>query len=494
MSSVSNNGKSSRVSGRSNGVNNTKLFPFVVIVLLALLANADAARVVTLADVVTKQGASPANNVQFPGAGQVLGGAGEATRHTTASAAAGHAALAREAARTTASMCTRSGSCYTPAAEVAMPAVTATPMPIGPIIGATALVMDVAHVHQEKGGKAAVVKAIGGGATLAAAAAAGKSCALMGAVGGPIASFAAGVACSAVVSFAGNAGTDKVIDNAVDEAWVVESTYHPKEGALERCEYLIQRIEARLKANEGDEVNTRLRSAVEEILGTNGNENSLIPDECQYVALSVAQQLLGMVEFTNLQWLEMLGDGSVLFAGCSNEETRREDLNARAREIVGNMVSRGIFNIRTMDGHGRFVFYLLKVIHERGLDVNDYTIDLYDMNHDSNAWHVWFMPAGVMVLDENILRSNDEIDTDTGLADSVVYYNFCGMGTQQDSVIDNIFQITNSEHGQGSQVFVSWSVRGVANKGSDAWKFAEWVSNQGKMVSRRGNFYTYMLN
>ena len=78
---------------------------------------------------------------------------------------------------------------------------------------------------------------------------------------------------------------------------------------------------------------------------------------------------------------------------------------------------------------------------------------------------VWL--RGLLRLHDNPVLtwacSNDEIDTDTGLADSVVYYNFCGMGTQQDSVIDNIFQITNSEHGQGSQVFVSWSVRGVAN-------------------------------
>ncbi len=466
---------------------------------------------------------------KFPGVGIVLGTGKPITQEIAKRVELQNVAIAmREAAKTApTTVCTRSGNMCgkiateavkktfgeglkdIPKAPIIQPSST---LPIGPAIGAAFLAKDVIDVQGELGSKAAMIKAVGGSGTLAASFAAGTQCAMMAAPTGPIGSFLAGVACSLPVSLFGDHLTDQVIESQVvdqgdtqaaatntDEVDAkaeaeaeVDDSWVPTSDQIDKCQDYLDQAHEKWDSMGHQDLNTKRREMIKWIMENMQREgNSLMPEECQYVVLHQMLDSMNMRDLSNSDWLEMLGDGKVLFDSLSNGVQIREDQMLRAREIVEKMIHLGIKNLRTMDGHGRFIYCFLKVLQEKGLDVNEWTLDVADIDQSVNGWHRWFLPDGVLVLSENILDL-----TDVDLEQTLNYFNFCGLYKQELDVKEVIkFIIKN-----GGNAFLSWSVRGgTPRSGTAVFEFARWVKrmrDNGKAayVSSRGNFYNYRFH
>ncbi|MBT6965667.1 MAG: hypothetical protein HOA01_05525, partial [Flavobacteriales bacterium] len=297
-------------------------------------------------------------------------------------------------------VCTRSGKLCGEAATTAVqkafgqglkftpksPPVSSS-LPIGPVIGAVFLAKDVIDVQKEKGNKAAVIKAVVGSGTLAASLAAGSSCAAMAAPAGPIGSILAGIACSLPVALVGDHITDQVIEQQMDvhEDVEIDDSWVPTPDQIEECQDYLDQATEKFNSMTNLDLNTKRREMVKWIMeNIKREDNPLMPDECQYIVLHQMLDSLNMADMSNSDWLDMLGDGNSLFDSLSNGAQIMEDQMIRAREIVERMIQLGITNLRTMDGHGRFVYCFLKAIQERGLDVNQWTLDIVDIDESVN--------------------------------------------------------------------------------------------------------------
>ncbi|VVU95447.1 hypothetical protein CPAV1605_1198 [seawater metagenome] len=453
---------------------------------------------------------------RFPGKGIVLGTGKPITQEIAKRIELQKVAMAmREAVKSApTTVCTRSGDLCGKATTATVqkvfgegikntpkpPPIGGSPaIPIGPAIGAVFLAKEVIDVQQEFGTKAAVIKTIGGSGTLAASLVAGTQCATMAAPAGPIASLIAGVACSLPVTLLGDHVTDQIIEQHVeieqnlDGQAVVDDSWVPTQDQIEKCQDYLDQAKEKWDSLSGDlDLNTKRREMIKWIMANMQREdNPLMPDECEYVVLHQMLNSMNMKDLSNSDWLDMLGDGNVLFDGLSNGDQVKEDQMIRAREIVEKMLHLGIKNLRTMDGHGRFIYCFLKVLQEKGLDVNEWTLDVVDLDERVNGWHRWFLPDGILVLSENIFDM-----TDVDLAQTLNYFNFCGLHKQELELEMVIKAIINN----GGDVFLSWSVRGGKPKrGTAVYEFALWVQKMVKRgkaeyVSHRGNFFTYSFN
>ena len=366
----------------------------------------------------------------------------------------------------------------------------------GHVIAGGILAKEVKETYNEMGAGAAAIKSIGGAGTIAASSAAFASCASYGAIAGPVGSIVAGLACSIPVSIMGDQLTETVIDQHVDvddEEQVDSDRWEPSDAQLEKCaSSLSDAREYWDSLGSGVDLVTKKRLMIRWILENMANpDNALMPAECQYVVLHELMSTMGWGEMSNSDWLTLMGDGSILFDSLTNSESIMKDQMTRAREIVQKMIRDNIRSIRTMDGHGRFVYSFLKAIAECGENVDDWEIDLVDMDQGVNGWHRWFMPEGVLVEDGNIINIEQVF-----LDQTLVYFNFCGIGGQEEELKSAIKEIIN----EGKSVFISWSHRGgTTSWESPVYRFARWIKKMAKKdkatyVANRVKFFTYMLH
>jgi hypothetical protein len=193
----------------------------------------------------------------------------------------------------------------------------------------------------------------------------------------------------------------------------------------------------------------------------------------------------------NSNWFELMGNGDALFQGYST----RNDLMIRARSIVQRMRANGQRILRTMDGHGRFVYCFLAALREAGENIDDWDIDLFEIDDQVHEWHMMMMPTDNV---RNVLADILQYPTENAAdfhSTTLVYFNFCGLGKLIHGGKRSPFrQVLQWFIEDGADVYVSWSVRGVTPvRGSDAYSFGRWIGDSGVRVSRRGNFYTYHI-
>jgi hypothetical protein len=137
-----------------------------------------------------------------------------------------------------------------------------------------------------------------------------------------------------------------------------------------------------------------------------------------------------------------------------------------------------------MDGHGRFVYSFFEALEKEGLVLDDYTIELYDTEKVVNEWHRHFMPTGVRVVEDSILRGYDHVSTQ-------LYLNFCGLGAQAPLVLDFL------RH-RKSELFISFSLeRWVAGNGSNRDLVVQWIWERfhsvGISCRKSVNFVTWWI-
>jgi hypothetical protein len=160
-----------------------------------------------------------------------------------------------------------------------------------------------------------------------------------------------------------------------------------------------------------------------------------------------------------------------------------------------------------MDGHGRMIYQILKVLIEKKKEVDSYIFEVYDIDPYVNKWHRLFLPSGCKVIDGDILRQTEY--------PRVVYLNFCGMS----HLFTNCGGITpfashrkllktfkNIICNKSCELYLSSSVRGVKNDTclSRFWRkvnrqIVQKTSTDPTndlnitLVCKRGNFMTYRI-
>ena len=241
----------------------------------------------------------------------------------------------------------------------------------------------------------------------------------------------------------------------------------------------------------------RARAVIRHIQTSRTHGNTFQPTREQSDVLHTMRFRLGLDKIKwNTHWMELVGDGEILFAGHDRSVyTNQMD---RAHKIVDHMLATGKRILRTMDGHGRFLYCFLLALKDK-IPANDtidnYDIDLYDIDHGVNLWHREFMTQeNVVTRPGNILNNGAFPDTDLQLQHmqktTFVYLNFCGIGSD----LMNILKIQNVLSWfttKSVSAAISWSVRGVVKPNTNLWKFAEWIAEHGSHIAHRGNYYTY---
>lgn len=237
------------------------------------------------------------------------------------------------------------------------------------------------------------------------------------------------------------------------------------------------------------------RALIRFIISDNRNDvNRLQVSRDQNAVLRAFREFLGIPHLEwNSHWFDLMGDGNVLFDGLSDEV--REDQRNRARALVERMIATRRTVLRTMDGHGRFLYSFLEALRARGENMDNYDIELMDIHAPTDAWHRLFFPiAGdtpnVHPIQGDILEFQPGDFHETFSTSTMLYMNFCGLGDLVRGRLREFLEIWQSNR---HDVFLSWSVRNV-QAGTPAYWFARWIRSHGDYVSHRGNFFTYHLD
>jgi hypothetical protein len=166
--------------------------------------------------------------------------------------------------------------------------------------------------------------------------------------------------------------------------------------------------------------------------------NSLIPSRRQVEILRRVKangfDLVGHGDgLSNSEWIKAI-PSKVVFAD-DNMRAKFDDQMARATRLLAEMRKVGITTVRTMDGHGRFLWCFLKAVKNAGLDPDDYTIEFYDLVQSSTDWHTEFFPSGCLTETSDIFSLNE---TDEGKVEDIssimFYLNFCSLGGEEGRV------------------------------------------------------------
>lgn len=236
------------------------------------------------------------------------------------------------------------------------------------------------------------------------------------------------------------------------------------------------------------------RALIRFIIADNRNRvNRLQVSRDQNEVLRAFREFLGIPRLEyNSDWFDLMGDGNILFDGLP--DAVREDQRARAREIVGRMIATGRTVLRTMDGHGRFVYSFLEALRARGENMDNFDIELMDIHAPTDTWHRLFLPlAGdtpnVYPIQGDILEFQPGDFHETFSTSTMLYLNFCGLSNLVNGRLREFLRIWETEN---HDVFLSWSVRNV-QAGTPAYWFARWLRSHGDYVSHRANFFTYHL-
>lgn len=248
--------------------------------------------------------------------------------------------------------------------------------------------------------------------------------------------------------------------------------------------------------------NTSLRVLLRSILDCEGSHQFEVT-QTQFDLLNTHAE-----RFQNMSpndWLDMVwfDDGKFLFSSYTRIGDRAniiEDQLCRARSILQYMIENNLYTLRTMDGHGRFVMCFLKVIRDSGLSIEDYTIELADINQFSSRWHNLFLPTNVRVIEnDSTPYISNILDTDKSiLSHTCLYFNFCGIGDSIMDLKEFLLDVLNTT--ENIRIFVSYSRRGSyktikrRKRISKLGRIVYWFDSIGEVVSSRGTFYTSILS
>jgi len=174
------------------------------------------------------------------------------------------------------------------------------------------------------------------------------------------------------------------------------------------------------------------------------------------------------------EWLESVsgrqGDGIFnlpmkLFPNIRDHERKWNDLKSRASGVINGMIEGDFRVLLTMDGHLRFVYAFLSELLRRGIDADEWTIILMDINSVVDEWHDLFCPANVRHSCGDILATKIEPDT-------ALYLNFCGLGGMAAHVLKCV-----TEHAPQRPVFLSLSRRGMVPFFGSLWDLTQAIHN-----------------
>lgn len=234
---------------------------------------------------------------------------------------------------------------------------------------------------------------------------------------------------------------------------------------LAECETLLAGLQDEYPAD-SDAV---MRGLLEHIIHTYTREdgNHLQPSETQHQLVThfVEEGIIyEPFNLSNSEWLDIMGDGSMLFSIVSDET--REDIECRASAVVNALINTEQTHVTLLDGHGRVVYQILAELHNRGFGVDDYTFTLYDLDGDVHEWHRVFMPSSVTSYHDDIMCSGRNRLRSLADLPGVVYLNFCGIADCVEQTRDMIHAITNA----GRCIMVSYSTRGMSRERNTAFR------------------------
>jgi hypothetical protein len=278
------------------------------------------------------------------------------------------------------------------------------------------------------------------------------------------------------------------ITNNIIDRW------EPTNEQLSSSSYLssLRQAEIFLITNTDENIRITTRTLLDHIINENlREENTLQPSENSQLLLRHfvnSGTILNPRTMTNRQWLNLLGNGNILFR--SFQHSTINDQENRARSIAESLINSGETTVTLMDGHGRIVYLILYNLREMGQDVNNYRFRIFDIDDNVNAWHERFLPQSVTIHPHDIFAYNY-------LLEGIVYFNFCGIRMFARSTILAIQRLV----GQGRIVYLSFSRRGIDPDDntflSKFYRFIIRCSNHpvrginSEFISQHGLFPTY---
>jgi len=223
----------------------------------------------------------------------------------------------------------------------------------------------------------------------------------------------------------------------------------------------------------------------------NIGNNSIIVQPQQVIEL-IHLQTRGFVKVGDMsgnEWLDLMWNSGtpLLFHGHIDEDNLLTDQMRRAEYVVAEMRRRRLKTLRTMDGHGRFLTCFLMALRMAGEDVDTYTIEIYDIDHNANVWHELFFPTNVLVAEENILEEYDDLD------DTMVYLNFCSIGGQ----VAQLEEFLQTAFGKGDniKIMLSFSTRATTYYGEvGAFSLRLPKKYDWNYLCNRGNFFSGLVS
>lgn len=242
------------------------------------------------------------------------------------------------------------------------------------------------------------------------------------------------------------------VNDAVDDIW------EPTADQLSNASYLeaLRRAEIFLEENNRGELNRTSRRLINFIINDNIREgNALQPSQHSHMLLRHfvnSGQIVNPGNMSNSEWMNLMGNGRSLFRSVLN--STREDQFLRARSIAQTLIETGENTVSLMDGHGRIIYLILWHLRNQGMNIDDYRFQIFDLDHDVNAWHARFLPTSVTVLPQDIFADRAELQ-------GVVYFNFCGIGDFVGQTRGAIRRLVR----QGRVVYLSFSRRGINPQG-----------------------------
>ena len=262
---------------------------------------------------------------------------------------------------------------------------------------------------------------------------------------------------------------------------------------------------SRRKISFHDDCVQYIRSLNKELRGImshhEGQLVSFMPSHQQVEQLGMSPLKLDVLtRLSNQHWFRTVSS-KTLYYGCDVKTKRKliTDQMMRARILVEVMHTKGLNELRVLDGHGRFVHCFFRALLERGLNPDHYKVHVYDIDDDVHNWHKKFFPTGVKSERKNIMDSL-EAQLDRGDGSVFTYLNFCGLSTtfrmyrrNLDKLYDIFEKAATSE-----LVMLSYSVRGIltsekAKVGRLSHFHHTRIIPNWKKVSQRGKFVTGLL-
>jgi hypothetical protein len=192
------------------------------------------------------------------------------------------------------------------------------------------------------------------------------------------------------------------------------------------------------------------------ILSQKNTTNTMIPSNTQLDDILEKQWNLNRLPF--MDWYNIMNDTRymnsnkgipILFKMLYHYNSIYNYSMIRGDSIVDTMVRNGITTLQLIDGHGRMVFSVLDALISRNLNLDDYTIEVYEKDHIAYEWHKQFLPAGVKNIKMDILKLEY-------CPEKLIYLNFCSIPN------NNLQKVLNFiEKKQYNGLYLTYSTRNV---------------------------------